>query len=155
MKKSLKGMSILLVIAALSITAACSNDTNASKKKETTNDKEYVSKTVNNMNMKINSIHTTDNAKGDKNMVEIKMTIDNKDSGEASIGAGDFKIKADKKTYDVFPQGNNFGDVIEKGKKLTGSAYFELPKSVKEGKLIYIQNKKDAATWDISIPKAE
>ncbi len=149
----MKGLLILLIIGTISISAACSND--SAKEKKTTENKEYVSKTVNNMNIKINSIQTTENAKGDKNMVEIGMIITNKDSGEVSIGAGDFKIKADGKTYLVFPQGNNFGDVIAQGKKLTGSAFFELPKSVKKGELIYVVSKKDVANWDIDIPAAK
>ncbi|WP_167630126.1 DUF4352 domain-containing protein [Listeria valentina] len=158
MKKRTDGILLsLLLLAVLSVLAACSNDSNAKDKEEkkSSTKTEFVSKTVNNMNIKINSISTTDSAKGNKNMVEIKMLIKNKDSGEVSIGAGDFKIKADKKTYDVYPQGNNFGDVIKEGKELTGSAFFELPKSVKKGQLVYEVNQKEAASWDVTVPEAE
>ncbi|WP_088840804.1 DUF4352 domain-containing protein [Listeria sp. ILCC797] len=153
MKKGLRGTLVLLAIATVIISAACSND--STKEKKTSENKNYVSKTVNNMNMKINSIDTTENAKGNQNMVEINMLITNKDSGEVSIGAGDFEIRTDDKTYTVYPKGNNFGDVIAQGKKLTGSAFFELPKSVKKAELVYVQNKKEAANWDIEIPSAK
>ncbi|MEN2667682.1 DUF4352 domain-containing protein [Listeria aquatica] len=159
MKKRTNGIILLLfLMAVVLVSTACSNDSNAKDKKEekkSSTKTEFVTKTVNNMNIKINSISTTDNAKGNKNMIEIKMLIKNKDSGEVSIGAGDFKIKAGKKTYEVYPQGNNFGDVIKEGKELTGSAFFELPKSVEKGQLVYEVNQKEAASWDITVPEAE
>ncbi|EUJ25972.1 lipoprotein [Listeria cornellensis FSL F6-0969] len=83
------------------------------------------------------------------------MSFLNNDNGPVGVGAFDFKIKSGGKTYDVFPQGNNFGDEFKPNEKLEGKAYFELPTSVKKGTLVYAPMDKELASWSIVIPEAK
>ncbi|MBC1605235.1 DUF4352 domain-containing protein [Listeria rocourtiae] len=138
---------------------ACGNTADDNKGKETkteeTAKQAFKTKTVDNIDMKIGAIKTTESTKKDKNMVSIAMSFLNNDSAPVGVGAGDFKIKADGKTYTVFPQGNNFGDEFKPNEKLAGKAYFELPTSVKKGTLVYAPMDKEKASWSITIPEAK
>nr|WP_149023422.1 DUF4352 domain-containing protein [Listeria grayi] len=113
-----------------------------------------VTKTVNNMDMKIADIQTTENGKGSKNIVNIEMKFVNNDSTETGVGAYDFKLKAADKTYEVSDSGNNFGDTFKPGKTLTGHMYFELPKDVKTAQLIYTPQKKRIGKLEYSYSRS-
>ncbi|WP_239257186.1 DUF4352 domain-containing protein [Listeria ilorinensis] len=153
-----KWMITSILITALLLTAACSDDSSKAKKDKVTTNKEevtYKTKTVNNIDMKINQIKTTESTKEKINMVSIEMTFVNNDNSTVGVGAADFKIKSGDKTYTVYPQGNNFGDEIEPSKELTGKAFFELPETIKKGTLVYAPSEDELASWSITIPDAE
>ncbi|WP_077913024.1 DUF4352 domain-containing protein [Listeria riparia] len=147
-----------ITASTLVFAGACGNtEDNQAKqtKTEETVKQTFKTKTVNNIDMKIGDIKTTESVKKDKNMVSIAMSFLNNDSAPVGVGAGDFKIKSGDKTYDIFPQGNNFGDEFKPNEKLTGKAYFELPKNVKNGTLLYAPMGKEQASWSITIPEAK
>ncbi|WP_099224807.1 DUF4352 domain-containing protein [Listeria costaricensis] len=146
-----------MLVATLLLTVACSNDSTKEKvatespKEETT----YKTKTVNNIDMKIGHIKTTESTEAKKNMVSIEMSFLNNDNSTVGVGAADFKIKSGDETYTVYPQGNNFGDEIEPNKEMSGKAYFELPNTVKKGTLVYMPLEEEEASWSVTIPEAE
>ncbi|MBA3925413.1 DUF4352 domain-containing protein [Listeria rustica] len=154
-----KGIIAAAAVFMLVFTGACGNDATTkdtdTKEKAKTAVTEHVTKTVNNIDMKIGKIKTTESTTKNKNMVSIEMSFLNNDSSDVGIGAADFKIKSDGKTYEVYPQGNNFGDVFKPNTKLEGKAYFELPNTVKEGTLVYKPKDKEEASWSIVIPVAK
>ncbi|WP_088810285.1 MULTISPECIES: DUF4352 domain-containing protein [unclassified Listeria] len=118
----------------------------------------YPVKTVDNVEMKIESIETTENGKGDKNIVQINMNFENENATPWGVGGSEFIIKDGDKTYTVIPDANNIGTDIEANKSVSGAINFELPKSVKSGDLSYKpvtfgkEKPKVLATWEISIP---
>ncbi|MBC2163593.1 DUF4352 domain-containing protein [Listeria booriae] len=151
---------IVLATAAvltLVFAGACGNAATKDDKEKTTETakQEFKTKTVDNIDMKIGEIKTTESTKKDKNMVSIAMSFLNNDNAPVGVGAGDFKIKSDGKTFDVYPQGNNFGDEFKPNEKLAGKAYFELPNTVKKGTLVYAPMDKEKASWSITIPEAK
>ncbi|MBC2242715.1 hypothetical protein HCB25_01475 [Listeria booriae] len=168
----------LLAISTLLFVGACgNNDTTSEKTKEKskteqvtkaetskevkTVDKktekatDHITKTVNNIDMKVGNIKTTASATEGKNMVSIEMTFLNNDNGPVGVGAVDFIIKSGGKTYKVYPPGNNFGDEFKPNETLKGKAYFELPTTVKDGVLYYAPMDKEKANWSIVIPEAQ
>lgn len=157
-----KWMMATMAITALLFTGACGNttadqpkETKTSMKKEDTKATEHVTKTVNNIDMKVGTIKTTESTKKDTNMVSIAMSFVNNDNAPVGVGAADFKIKAGDKTYTVYPQGNNFGDEFKPSETLKGNAYFELPNTITKGTLVYQPLKKEEASWSIKIPAAK
>lgn len=152
-----KGIIAAAAVCMLVFVGACGNDstTKDTDKKAETAVTEHVTKTVNNIDMKIGKIKTTESTTKNKNMVSIDMSFLNNDSSDVGVGAADFKIKSDGKTYEVYPQGNNFGDMFKPNAKLEGKAYFELPTSVKKGTLVYAPMDKEQASWSIVIPAAK
>ncbi|MBC1457640.1 DUF4352 domain-containing protein [Listeria newyorkensis] len=156
MKKVLiAGVTALTLVFLGACGNTANNDKNKTTKTEQTAKQEFKTKTVNNIDMKIGEIKTTESTKKDKNMVSIAMSFLNNDNAPVGVGAGDFKIKSGDKTYEVFPQGNNFGDEFKPNEKLEGKAYFELPTSVKKGTLVYAPMDKEQASWSITIPEAK
>ncbi|MBC2022417.1 DUF4352 domain-containing protein [Listeria booriae] len=142
------------VIATLLVAGACGNTNNKTTetKQPATN---HITKTVNNIDMKIGTIKTTESTKKDINMVSIDISLLNNDNAPVGVGAIDFKIKAGSKTYTVYPQGNNFGDEFKPNETLKGKAYYELPNTIKEGTLVYQPETKEEASWQIQIPAAK
>lgn len=148
------------VIATLLVAGACGNantkDNKTTESKQTaTNTTDHITKTVNNIDMKIGTIKTTESTKKDTNMVSIDISLLNNDNAPVGVGAIDFKIKAGGKTYTVYPQGNNFGDEFKPNETLKGKAYYELPNTIKEGTLVYQPQTKEEASWKIQIPAAK
>lgn len=149
---------------ALSL-AACSsastpNDVAPKTKQEVKSEKEtsIPAKTVNNIEMQIKGIETTENGKGDKNIVQITMNFKNNNDAKYGIGGNDFIFKSEGKTYQVKTDANNIGTEIESSKSVSGTVNFELPKDVKSGEFSYQpvtfgkEKPKVLATWKIVIP---
>ncbi|MBC2370742.1 DUF4352 domain-containing protein [Listeria booriae] len=147
----------------LSLTA-CSGSTTKEETPKTTQEAKteketnYAVKTVNNIEMQIKGIETTENGKGDKNIVQLTMSFKNETDGKYGIGGNDFILKSGDKTYTVKTDATNIGTEIAPGKTVTGSVNFEVPKDVKSGEFSYQpvtfgkEKPKVLATWKISIP---
>lgn len=156
----------MLGAGALSL-AACSTSTSNEEapktKQETKVEKEttYPVKTVNNIDMQIKNIETTENGKGDKNIVQLNMTFKNETDSKYGIGGNDFILKAGDKTYNVKADANNIGTEIAPGKTASGAVNFEIPKDVKSGEFSYQpvtfgkDKPKILATWKIVIPDSK
>lgn len=162
MKKVL--LAVVSSLCALSL-VACSSPTKeegeATKTQESVGKNTSVTypvKTVDNVEMKIESIETTENGKGDKNVVQVNMNFKNENTTSWGVGGSEFIIKDGDKTYTVIPEANNIGTDIEANKQVSGALNFELPKDVKSGDLSYKpvtfgkEKPKVLATWEISIP---
>ncbi|MBC1227992.1 DUF4352 domain-containing protein [Listeria booriae] len=147
----------MLGASILSLGACSSTPSNEEtpKTKQTTT---YTTKTVNNIEMAIKNIETTENGKGDKNIVQLTLDFKNKTDSKYGIGGNDFILKSGDKTYTVKTDANNIGTEIEPNKTVTGTINFELPKDVKSGEFSYQpvtfgkEKPKVLATWKISIP---
>ncbi|EUJ38245.1 hypothetical protein PWEIH_09618 [Listeria weihenstephanensis FSL R9-0317] len=108
--------------------------------------------------MQIKGIETTENGKGDKNIVQITMSFKNETDSKYGVGGNDFIFKSGDKTYQVKADANNIGTEIAADKTVSGAINFELPKDVKSGEFSYQpvtfgkEKPKVLATWKISIP---
>ncbi|EUJ20977.1 DUF4352 domain-containing protein [Listeria aquatica] len=163
MKKRKVFLSMLVAVIVMIVATGCSSTSNSqsdskSDKTETaktSKEEMYVTKTVNKIDMKIVNVKTTENGKGDKNLVTLEMKFTNNDVAEVGVGAYDFTMKAKGKTYKVSANGSTFGDAFQPGKTLEGKVSFEIPKSIKNAKLSYTPEKKELAEWNIVIPEAK
>ncbi|MHC5250876.1 DUF4352 domain-containing protein [Listeria kieliensis] len=161
MKKRKILVSALVAFLAMLIITGCSSTSSSQtndKNKETDQAAEkemYVTKTVNKIDMKIVDVKTTENGKGNKNLVTLKMKFTNHDVSEVGVGAYDFTMKAKDKTYKVSANGSTFGDAFQPEKTLSGKVSFEIPKNIKTAKLLYMPEKKELAEWNIVIPTAK
>lgn len=163
-------MKKFLLIAAssvclISLTACSDSKTNEepSKQEEKTSVKatektSYAVKTVNNVEMKIKDIQTTENGKGDKNIVQMNLDFKNGNDTAYGIGGNDFILESGDKTYKAKSDANNIGTEITKGKTVSGSVSFEIPKDSKTAEFSYkpvvVGNGKSKvlATWKVTIP---
>jgi hypothetical protein len=154
-------------VCALSL-AACSDQ--GSKEMKTDSPKHgekadttqnYPTKTVNNVEMKIENIKTTENGKGDKNIVQFNLTFKNNNDGNYGVGGNDFILKSGDKMYTVKADANNIGTEIGADKTVKGSVNFEIPKGVQKGEFSYKpvavgkQKSEVLATWNVTIPEAK
>ncbi|MFS7003937.1 DUF4352 domain-containing protein [Carnobacterium maltaromaticum] len=148
---------ILCFIIFFFLTACSSNSTISPKdKKLSETEQKFKTKTVQNIEMKLKNIETTESGNDEKqNIVVFTMKFQNIDSTVIGIGGGDFKIKADDKIYSIYAEGNNIGQEIEQEKTADGKLYFELPTSVKKATLQYIPGDKILGKWDVKIPEAK
>ncbi|WP_244966973.1 DUF4352 domain-containing protein [Listeria grandensis] len=159
-KVVLIAMSGACALSLVACSGSPSNEETPKAKQETKIEKEttYPVKTVNNIEMKIKDIETTENGKGDKNIVQLTMSFKNETSGKYGIGGNDFILKSGDKTYTVKTDANNIGTEIDPNKTVSGAVNFELPKDVKSGEFSYQpvtfgkEKPKVLATWKISIP---
>ncbi|MBC1520091.1 DUF4352 domain-containing protein [Listeria aquatica] len=142
----------------------CSSDSD--NKQEKNNEKarteqKLPSKTINNVNIKVSNLKLTENPSGKKNILQAELAMVNNSNSTVGIGAGDFQVTAKGKTYMIYPEGNNFGSEISKGKKLKGSAYYEIPKGIKKVELQYKpvvvegQKSKVLGTWNLNLPAVD
>ncbi|MBC1558420.1 DUF4352 domain-containing protein [Listeria booriae] len=159
-KALLIAMSGLCALSLAACSSSSSNEETSTPKQEekAKNTDEYPTKTVNNMEMQIKNIETTENGKGDKNIVQITMSFKNKMDSKEGIGGNDFILKSGDKIYKVKTDASNIGTEIAPGKTVSGPINFELPKDVKSGEFSYQpvtfgkEKPKVLATWKITIP---
>lgn len=84
--------------------------------------------------------------------VELVFDIKNNNKTEQGVGANDYRIKDDKgKEYRIDGARANFGDAIKPNQILTGSAFFVLPKAVKNFTLVYQPADKVEAEWKLEL----
>ncbi|MFJ8120013.1 DUF4352 domain-containing protein [Bacillus mycoides] len=99
--------------------------------------KEKVSHT---MKMKIIAakIVKDDTVSEQEQIVQVQFDIKNEGKEDSGIGAGDFMMKDDTgKTYSMYGNADNFGDVIPVGKSLKGNGYYCVAKDGKELTVVY------------------
>ncbi|MBC1554071.1 DUF4352 domain-containing protein [Listeria booriae] len=143
-----------VLLAALSLVAC--NNTKGTSDEEKKDKTKQITKTVASTDMKITKTKLTENGTTGKNLLQLDMNIINNGSTTIAIGAFDFKLKGDNnKTYQPYPQANNFGDEIKASKTLNGKIFFEIPTSVKKATLVYQPNKKAEAEWEFTLPEKE
>ncbi|MBA3927928.1 DUF4352 domain-containing protein [Listeria rustica] len=147
-----------LSLVACSATPTKEETPKTTQEAKSEKEKTYPAKTVNNIEMQIKGIETTENGKGDKNIVQITMSFKNETDSKYGIGGNDFIFKSGDKTYQVKTDANNIGTEIAADKTVSGAINFELPKDVKSGEFSYQpvtfgkDKPKVLATWKISIP---
>lgn len=123
-------MKKFLLIAAssvclISLTACSGSTTNEepSKQEEKTSVKatektSYAVKTVNNVEMKIKDIQTTENGKGDKNIVQMNLDFKNGNDTAYGIGGNDFILESGIKRIKPNPMPIILEQKLLKGKPL-------------------------------------
>ncbi|EUJ47018.1 DUF4352 domain-containing protein [Paenilisteria rocourtiae] len=155
MKKIFIALLSVLFVFSLS---GCATDGAKQEKTNKQEKVENVTKSVNNVDMKIEKVEMKENGKGDKNIMQLTMHFKNESDSKYGIGGNDFILKSSDKTYQVKSDANNIGTEIASGKSATGAVNFELPKDVKTGELVYQpvtpgkEKPKALATWEISLP---
>lgn len=91
-------------------------------------------------------------AQGSDISVELVFDIKNNNTAEQGVGANDYRIRDGKgKEYRIDGKRANFGDAIAPKQTLTGSAFFVLPKAVKNFTLVYQPADKVEAEWELEL----
>ncbi|WP_314059275.1 DUF4352 domain-containing protein [uncultured Vagococcus sp.] len=141
----------LVLVASLLI--GCS----AKVKKASKNDKDIgMTQRINKMDMTLNQVVTTNNQSKDTTQVMLvaEMSFKNTSKESIPVGANDFKIRdQDGEIYEIYGlEPDNFGEVVEPGKELTGAAYYELPKDTKNAVLVYQIESEPLGEWTFKVP---
>ncbi|WP_260479974.1 DUF4352 domain-containing protein [Listeria booriae] len=161
MKKFLLvAMSTACALSLVACSTSTSNEEAPKTKQETKSEKitTYPAKTVNNIEMQIKKIETTENGKGDKNIVQLTMDFKNESGTKYGVGGNDFILESGSKTYNAKADANNIGTEIAPDKTVTGTVSFEVPKNVKSGNFSYKpvtfgkEKPKVLATWEVTVP---
>lgn len=93
---------------------------------------------------------TSENTK-DETKIKIKMSVENKGKKAIGVAAPDFVINNGDDHFYI-SEGINFSETIKPGKKITGNAYYTIPKDIKDFKLKYIPLDSDKrANWDLKV----
>lgn len=147
MKKLMSVIGLMVLMVTL---AACSPKKEASGK-----DDVGVTMRLNKMDMTLDNIVTTNASSDnkDKKMIILEFSLKNTSKTEQPIGANDFKVIDNKKEYEIYGlESDNFGQVLESGKELTGKAYFEVPESLEKATIAFKPENKVLGEWDLTIP---
>ncbi|WP_317946481.1 hypothetical protein [Carnobacterium maltaromaticum] len=74
----------------------------------------------------------------DQRLVVLTVEISNDNYlEEVGVGAGDFQLVSEGKTYQMYGGKNNFGDMIKAKGQLEGTAAYLIPANVSKGTIIY------------------
>ncbi|KGL41291.1 hypothetical protein BMT55_03565 [Listeria newyorkensis] len=149
-------LTLVMILAGCGGTATPTSD-ETSKTTATTSDDVGKTRTANDLEITLTNIEMKDSNDNKKEMAKIDFSIKNTGKEESGAGAGDFVIKTkDGKKHQVYGlNANNFGDVIQSGKTLKGSGYYEIPAGQKEFTVLYepfTEMAIDKIEWAITIP---
>lgn len=148
-------LTLVMILAGCGGTATPTSD-DASKTTATSDDVGKT-RTANDLEITLTNIEMKDSNDNKKEMAKIDFSIKNTGKEESGAGAGDFVIKTkDGKKHQVYGlNANNFGDVIQSGKTLKGSGYYEIPAGKKEFTVLYepfTEIAMDKIEWAITVP---
>lgn len=147
---------LLASLICLLLLSACGVNAEKKEQKNTATEQQFKTKTIENIEMQLNKIRTTESGKSSKkNIVVFTLAFKNNDQMTVGIGGGDFKLKAGKDTYSVYAPGNSIGQEIAVNDKVTGDVYFEIPTSLTEATLVYMPTKEVLGEWKVKIPESE
>lgn len=133
----------LMMIVAVGCTGSSAKTTTETKEKSEKKikiDDLAKEKETHNLGMKIvKGEYTADGAiPDDQRLVVLTVEIANDNYlDEVGVGAGDFQLVSDGKTYQMYGGKDNFGDMVKAKGKLEGLAAYMLPADISKGSIIY------------------
>lgn len=75
--------------------------------------------------------------KDTEKLINISVDIKNNNTEDVGVGAGDFQLVSEGKTYTHIGTKEDFGDVIKPESNLKGTGSYVIPENVTKGKIVY------------------